>query len=148
MKINTRMSQLMRRLQVSLGDISPSKFVGNIQLANVDGATLLKQELERARSVSLRDFQDLTGFECFVNHVHLPFIETHESLQTCLQYAIDLGRQLAEMSQGRRFEVIMSVSNDGCVIRFHQLRPGELWLADDLEKYKEEGILAFVTAES
>lgn len=35
----------------------------------------------------------------------------------------------------------VSISEDSCVVRFHQCRKGEQWLADDLEGYAEEAVL-------
>lgn len=143
MKMNTRMSQLLTRLNVSLtAGTFPS--IAKAEFTIVDDCVLLKNDGERANNVAAADFPDRTGFECFVNHVHRPYDETRESLQSCIQYATGLRTQLSEIQNGRQFAVIVSVSDDDCVVRFHQLRHGEHWLAEDLETYSQEGVLVLL----
>jgi hypothetical protein len=48
---------------------------------------------------------------------------------------------LARFSGTCRFRIILSFDPDpehvSCAIRFHTLRPGEVWLNDDMDTYKE-----------
>jgi hypothetical protein len=100
-------------------------------------------------NVKTADCFDKTAFECFINHVHLPFDGTNETLIPCLEYAATLQEALTPHTQDRRFRVIVSLSEDvafpgsACTVRFHQIRPGEHWIAEDLEGYKSEAILVF-----
>jgi hypothetical protein len=143
------MSLLLERLNISLTTlVNPdSTAKPTVEFAILDDSVFLKNELDRAKGVTADNFPDRTGLECFVNHVHLPYDDTQESLWDCLQYATGLRNQLGEFRKGSRFAVILSTSNDGCVVRFHQLRPNEGWLADDLEKYSEEGILVLTVGD-
>jgi hypothetical protein len=143
MRMNRRMSEVLKKANITvpftgsrLSDIGASP-----TLVFVDGSLLLREEYEKAKHVKPVDFPDRTGFECFVNHVHLPYDGGQASLQSCLQFATTLQKGLAEFGEGRPFLVIVSVSADGCVVRFHQCRPNENWVADDLEGYSEEAIL-------
>jgi hypothetical protein len=144
MKMNTRMSQLLSLLNVppAPNNLPASAKSELLELIVVDGSVLLKREFEQAKGATVSDFPDRTGFEAFVNHVHRPYDETSESLQTCLYFATKLRNRLAEIKE-HQFVVILSVSEGDCVVRFHQLRQGEKWLDDDLETYTEEGILVF-----
>ena len=116
-----------------------------------EGCVLLKEQWTRNRHhVKIPDFPDRTGFECFINHVHLPFKGTKEALTPCLQYAAALQEALIPfITEARQFRVIVSLSEDdafpkyACTVRFHQIRTGENWVADDLEGYKSEAILVF-----
>ena len=134
------MAQLLERLNVSLS-ASNEPSMAKPELTIVDDSVLLKNEVERAKGVAIVNFPDRTGFECFINHVHRPYNETAESLLSCIQYATALRNELSEIRNGRTFVVILSVSNDDCVVRFHQLRQGEHWVAEDLETYTDEGVL-------
>src|SRR5713101_6442900 len=86
MKTNSLMNQLLIQKGVHL----PSDPASGQPIANKDKFTvvqdcvLLKKEAEQNAPVNLRDFPDRTGFEAFVNHVHLPFDGTTESLQFCI----------------------------------------------------------------
>jgi hypothetical protein len=147
MKMNTRMSQLLAKFNVSLS--APTGSPGPIkrEFATVGDSLLLKNEFEKTKGVNATAFPDSTAFECFVNHVHLPFDGTKQSLESCLKYAIELRDTLGEVGKGRQFIVIVSLSDDDCVVRFHQLRREAPWLAEDLDAYKEEAILALVAGE-
>jgi len=143
MKMNTKMSELLRRTSVPV-TFADQFSLESLKLPNftvVDGSVLLKDEYERAGHVKTTDFPDRTGFECFVNHVHLPFSGTSDSLLSCLGYAVALQRGIARLAGKRRFQVIVSVAEDGCTVRFHEVRPGENWVSEDLEGYAEEAIL-------
>ena len=141
MKMNTKMAELLRRLNipaasdgwVSLENSSP------VELTTADGSVLLKNEYDRSDHVKLSHFPDRTGYEAFVNHVHFPFDGERESLFRCLSYASAITRKLAPM-EGRRFQIVVSVGDD-CTVRFHEVRPGEIWLTEDFDLYTEEAIL-------
>jgi hypothetical protein len=110
---------------------------------------LLKNEWEPNKHVKITDCFDKTGFECFINHVHLPFAGTNESLISCLEYAATLQEALMPLTQDRQFRVIVSLpEDDDCTVRFHQIRPGEETMSEDIEGYKSEAILVFDVASS
>lgn len=131
----------MAEHEITLETLGVARSMPDLDLIIVDDSVLLKREAERAKAVTINDFPDRTGFECFVNHVHMPYDGSRTSLLACLQYATDLQSKLAALGQARTFLVIVSISEDDCVIRFHQHRKGEQWLADDLEGYAEEAVL-------
>ena len=115
-----------------------------------EDCVLLKGQWEpNKQHVKITDLPDKTGFECFINHVHLPFDGTNESLNSCLEYAATLQEALMPLTGDRQFRVIVSLSEDyefpesACTVRFHQIRPDENWIAEDLEGYKSEAILVF-----
>jgi hypothetical protein len=121
------------------------------ELKIFENCVLLKHQWEPNKHAKIADYFDKTGFECFINHVHLPFAETNESqsLASCLEYAATLQDALLPLTPDRQFRVIVSLSEDGefpgsaCTVRFHQIRPGEVWVTEDLEGYKSEAILVF-----
>jgi hypothetical protein len=142
MRLNTRMSEMLRRANIAapFTDVSSNRLT-HPSFTVVDGSLLLKDEYKKAKRAKPADFPDRTGFECFVNHVHLPYDGSRESLQSCFRYVAALQKDLARYGEGRRFLVIVSVSENGCAVRFHQRRRSESWVSDNLEGYSEEGIL-------
>lgn len=147
--MNSRMSTLMQRLGVQwpLGADANAAEIPRLEL--VQDCVLLKDEFERNRHVKVSGLPDKTGFECFLNHVHFCFTGTRESFVSCLGYAAALQEALMPLAQSRRFRVIVGISEDdcspsfNCTVRFHQIRPGEVWLSEDLEGYESEAILFF-----
>ena len=113
-----------------------------------EDCVLLKSQWEPNKNhLRIKDCPDKTGFECFINHLHLSFNGTKESLISCLGYVATLQEALSPLARGRQFRVIVSFSDNdafpesGCTVRFHQIRSGETWIAEDLEGYKSDAIL-------
>jgi len=133
------MSALLRTSSVSipLDENLTSEPLTIPVLESVDGSVLLKSEFEGNQHVKTSDFPDRTGYECFINHVHLPFEQTRESLLACLRYAIALQSGLAELQPRRHFQIIVSVGETDCTVRFHEDRSGESWVAENLDGYTE-----------
>lgn len=143
MKMNQRMSALLREADI------PTPFIGDPALntlsipalSEVGEFVLLEHNYEANKHVKPADCEDKTGYECFINHVHLPFDGTGASLKSCLSYAIAFQKGLARIAKSRSFQVIVAVEDGGCTIRFHQLREGEVWIEEDLEGYADDAIL-------
>ena len=96
------------------------------------GCVLLASEA--CASVVARDAgQDDTGYECFINHLHV------ESLAEAVELAGRLNSALAaRFTDG--FVVIVSFDGREATVRFHKNRVGQSWLDSNLEGYFEEGI--------
>lgn len=140
--MNAKMSALLAEFHVSIpSSIADWNLLREPQLTEIGDSVLLKDQLKSTAHVTLGDFQDRTGHECFINHVHKPYDSTRESLQACVQFTSRLQSELALVARGRPFLVILAVSGKDCTVRFHQRRRNEVWLDDDLEAYVEEAIL-------
>jgi hypothetical protein len=133
MKTNKNMRRFLRELQINPSVLSP-------ELANVLSAGFVEEKdcvllASQARSCALdrAATQDETGYECFINHVHV------ESLGEALEFARRLKNALAASFAGN-FVVIVSCDDRTATVRFHRLRAGQTWLSDNLEEYREEGI--------
>jgi len=151
MKMNNKMSALLQRagLHWPLVDRAAPEQLPTLEV--FEDCVLLKSEWEpNKQHVKIADFSDETDFECFINHVHLPFTGTKESLLSCLEYAATLQVALMPLTRDRQFRVIVSLSEDDhdCTARFHQIRLGEDSVPEDLEGYKSEAILVFDVPDS
>jgi hypothetical protein len=143
-RMNRRMSALLQNAGVFWPIMVPS--LAEVPAMDiVDDCVLLRSQWETNRHLKVKDFHDKTGFECFINHVQPTFTGTSESLISCLEYATMVRQTLMPMMEVRRFRVIVSLSEDDsdCTIRFHQIRSGETFMAQDLEGYKCEAIMVF-----
>lgn len=77
--------------------------------------------------------QDETGYECFINHLHV------RDLGEAMELARRLNTALADAFAGS-FVVIVSYDGRDATVRFHRLRANQPWLSENLEDYLEEGI--------
>jgi hypothetical protein len=88
-------------------------------------------------NVRRTDFQDDTGFECFMNRIHaFDYCETG-SVADALGFVLELFRLWRAVFHGRTLRAILSCRGEDTVVRWHLLRDGEAWLDGDLEKYEE-----------
>ncbi len=106
-----------------------------------DGCLLLTSLLECASSVERRYFPDETGYECFVNKIHIDDYVVEKQLLTGMSFLHALSLRCADMKGTLPVRGILSTSEDGTIVRFHQHRPSQCWLDDDLDHYTEEGVL-------
>lgn len=93
---------------------------------------------------------DETGFECALSKVYLEdFVDKTVSLSELARigcgYAMYLRKMLLESQVSGTFRIIVDAQRpdatpgvgNACSVRFHKVRPGQAWLTDDLELYKE-----------
>jgi hypothetical protein len=151
-RTNQRMLQILYDLHVGKGHHLSPRLKGLLDAGIIeeDGCWFLTKCRSGTKNV-ISEFQDRTGLECFVNKIH---IEEKEpvTLQEQGYIFVDTLRQLLE-PRGV-FNIIMGLSYsdfDGkpdiltCNVRFHKVRAGESWLRDDLETYKDDGLLVLTT---
>jgi hypothetical protein len=141
MKMNKNMSALMQRYRLRW-PLTEHPLSSPPELEVIDGCVLLKGEYDSNKHVTIESCIDRTGYESFLNHVHF-FGETKALLTDSLDYAASLQRSLATVATDRQFRVIVGISDDGGTVRFHQIRPGEDGMSNDLERYASQAILVF-----
>lgn len=104
----------------------------------VNGCVFLKSLKALNLNISGSNFPDKTGFECFVNSIHVDDYVASDYLSHALLFVeacFDLWRSF----KGEGGELVAIISSDeiGAVVKLHFLRRGESWLGDDLEKYED-----------
>jgi hypothetical protein len=147
--MNQKMAGLLARANIDLS--KPNSFPMSkepVTLSDIGGSVLL-ENVYRANSghISMKDYQDRTGYECFINHIHLPCKRGRHSLLSAFDYITTLRKSLAAFCNNRHFLIIASFSDGECTVRFHQFRQDERWLTDDLERYEVEAILEIDTSD-
>jgi hypothetical protein len=99
-----------------------------------------------ATNVTKSNFQDCTGYECFVNSVH---VEDHDGDAPLGQALEFVSRVFALWSASTSILIlssIVSVDEFSVVVKFHVKRPAEQWLSDNLEGY-EDPVLSLESSE-
>lgn len=96
---------------------------------------------------------DETGFECNMSKVHLDaFVDENVPLSELARigcaYAMYLRQAILRSQVSGDFRIIVDTQlpdanfrvGNVCSVRFHKTRPGQAWLVDDLESYKENAL--------
>jgi len=156
MRMNTKMNSVMKTLHTA---VASGKLTGAVNLNSEllkliepgftmkDGAVLLKTQEKLAMDIRPDNFPDLTGYECFVNHIHIEDYlgdaerGSNSLLEQGLAFANKIVEELSSLYLGKPFKVIVATNESGCSVRFHMIRNGENWLSDDLDEYGQEAIL-------
>jgi len=155
---NQKMLQLMCGLVVATADSALPAELQQILDAGIieeDGCWFLAMLRNRNGNISINKAFDLTGLECLINKV---YFDAEPNVAKALEkqgflFANALKILLAPYGV---FKIIIAVGQTdfektpnlpSCTIRFHKVRNGESWLADDLEGYPEEALLILTTGD-
>lgn len=85
------------------------------------------------RNVKKLDFPDSTGYECFVNHIHIDDYVDDNYLKYSFSFVEKLFSMWRHFDGNKTIRAIISCDDFGAVVRFHILRDDETWINDDLE---------------
>jgi hypothetical protein len=113
----------------------------------LNDSILLRALTQEARAVSPTDFPDETGYESFVNHIHVEDYIPHENqsasslMANSVSLASTLRKMLRQSFPDQAFEVIVSFQDNHYTVRFHKCRKGQQWLRDNLDDYHEEALM-------
>jgi hypothetical protein len=101
----------------------------------------------------IENIDDETGVEVALSEVHIEnFVEKAIDISELARLGLDFGfflrRELKKSGIPGPFRIVVSARSadpdlrvsDTCTVRFHRQRTGQVWLADDLEQYREEAI--------
>jgi hypothetical protein len=106
---------------------------------DIEGCVFLRSLFRKAH-VSRSNFPDATGYECFVNHLHMEDVVDTDMIAVGITFLEEISEGLLRDFGDRRFQGIITIDGVTCAVRFHTVRPGEQWLSDNLDEYKEEGV--------
>jgi len=119
----------------------------------IDGCYFLCDQANGQTNVTIKDFQDRTGYECFINHIHVDDYVSGDLVNQSIGYACRVFEKWNEQKfDGEFIAVIAFTTNedtneDEATVRFHYRRKAESWLADDLDGYNDEGVLEISSAD-
>lgn len=146
MKINSKMKNFLRS-ERSSDELSPSlNAVADRGFKLVGGCYILYALSSTNNNASIADFGDETGYECFVNSLHVEDYSNGILLPQALKFVERIFVVWSEANPGRTLVAIISADDGSVVVRFHLAREGQVWLGEDLERY-EDAILAVSSAE-
>lgn len=112
-----------------------------------DGCFLLARLLQAQVNVKFGDFPDRTGYECYINSVHIDDYAKVDFLGGGIGLLWALFQWWeCNFQSDLVLNAIMSSDDMGAIIKFHVLRENESWVSNNLEKY-EDAILVIDSRE-
>jgi len=87
--------------------------------------------------MSLDSFPDRTGYECFVNSVHIDDYVSDDLLATAISWLSLVLDQWNKFGLPGVLQGSVSTDEFGATVKVYVLRPNEPWLGDDLEGYEQ-----------
>jgi hypothetical protein len=100
------------------------------------GPCVFLKALAEGAHASADDFPDVTGYECFVNHVHIEDYARTNMTAIGVTLLCEISLVLRQRFPERSFRGIIADDENSCTVRFHTVRLGEQWLLDDLDEYE------------
>lgn len=107
-----------------------------------EGCEFLRYFKDTRTNVDLGSFEDKTGYECFINSIHIDDYVENEWLGTALQFADRLLSSWARVPRSQILQVVLTSDELGATVKAHVLRHGESWVSGDLEGYEAPVLVA------
>ena len=148
MKLNRRMQRHLDELRsrsIDAEPLVPGKWP-DLSVAEVNGFVLL-ESFRKKPSLRPADFDGPSALEACANKLLMEKMLDPRLVAVCPLLLLTAGLLTAEAVSRKlvglpgRFNVIVSYDGESCAVRFHKIRAGDGWLADDLESYVDEGVL-------
>ncbi|RVU36796.1 hypothetical protein EOI86_16665 [Hwanghaeella grinnelliae] len=99
------------------------------------GACLLAHFADGQRNFRPNDYQDLTGYECAVNSLHIEDYATTDVVAQTYMFVEQLVGMWNRTHTDEKARVIVTSDEGDVVVKMHTIRIGEEYLAADLEGY-------------
>lgn len=93
----------------------------------------------RKTNASSSDFPDDTGYECFMNQIHIgDALDEGDQIPQAGRLVRDLFMLWRGIMRDEYLNAIVAIDEDlQVVVRFHKKRRGQSWLSDDFDKYED-----------
>lgn len=97
-------------------------------------------------NVTRASFPDCTGYECFVNSVHVEDYEENLPLCQAIQFVRHVFAAWNAANQTITLVAIVSADELSVVVKFHVNRQPELWLSKNIEGF-EDAVISIESSE-
>jgi hypothetical protein len=136
MRTNKAMRNLLSGLSLDRSLVSSLEAIADGGFVNQDGCYVLRVFL-KTTNVTKSAFGDCTGYECFVNSLHIEDYEAEQPLAQAILLVKQVFRVWSSTNPNVRLTGIVSADEFSVVAKFHVRRIGEHWLSDNIEGYED-----------
>jgi hypothetical protein len=140
-KMNKRMAEEFRHLNFDGKLLSPklSNLLSDGFVA-MNGCIFLKSLSDLQTNATQPNFPDKTGYECFVNSIHIDdYVDDEYVVNACL-FLEALFKSWRQLLNEKVIRAIVAKDEFSTVVKFHIAREGETWIAENIER-NEDAIL-------
>jgi hypothetical protein len=137
MKSNAAMRKLLEdaafvaHIEPALREIVDGGFVVK------EGCHLLAALEPAATNVTRANFPDCTGYECFVNSIHVEDYDDKTPLCQAIQFVMQIFAAWLASTPTLALVAIISVDEFSVVVKFHAKHQEEQWLSENIEGYED-----------
>lgn len=110
----------------------------------IEKCYLISSQYKNNTNVSLKNFQDRTGYECFINSIHIDDFVMSNHLCNSLVFVNLLFEKWNLREEKNKIKAIIIADEMGVLVKIHTIRDGEFWIEENIEEYEE----AILTADS
>jgi len=103
----------------------------------VNGCAFLTSLIAKDTNASGDDFPDRTGYECFVNSLHIDDYVESDFLECACLFVSEAFKQWRAQSIPSLLQAIISYDEFGSLVKFHVVRSGESWVDEDIDSYED-----------
>lgn len=146
MKSNTGMRELLADATI-VEQLNPAlNAIVNRGFDVREGCYFLAALLPAAKNVTRDSFPDRTGYECFVNSIHVEDYDSKAPLCQAIRFVICAFSAWRASVPNLTLMSVVSADEFSVVVKFHVKRPAEQWLSENIEGY-EDPILSVESSE-
>ncbi len=136
--MNKKMVNEMQNLSWEGKGLPPElSHILDLGFINRDGCILLASLAKLDTNVSKDDFPDNTGYECFINSIHIDDYTQHDYIVTACLFVEALFSAWKKSFASSPILAIISSDGSGALVKFHVVRDGESWVSQELDGYEE-----------
>ncbi|MEK6314840.1 MAG: hypothetical protein V4807_10520 [Burkholderia gladioli] len=136
MKVNRAMRNILYKVKLNCSINSSLMDVVNGGFVLRDGCYFLSLLLKGA-NVSRENFPDRTGYECFVNSLHIEDYDPVLPLAQAIIFIKEIFSIWNVMNEVDLLAAIVMVDEFSVVTKFHVNRVGEQWLSSNIDDYDD-----------
>ncbi|EKS9888254.1 hypothetical protein BTK96_005280 [Burkholderia pyrrocinia] len=136
MKINRPMKDALGEARLNCPLIPSLKSIADSGFELRDECYLLRALLG-STNVTRGNFPDRTGYECFVNSLHVEDYDSELPLAQAVLLVRDVFAIWNTMQRMPQLTAVVSADEFSVVTKFHVRRPGEQWLSDNIDGYDD-----------
>lgn len=146
MKINSAMMGILvgtsfeMKINLNLNLIAESGF--EIK----DDCYFISELLPMSKSVGRENFSDCTGYECFVNSVHVEDYDEDFPLCQSVKFTAMVFERWRAITGDLTLISIICADDCSVVVKFHVKRKNENWVGGNIDEYKDP-IMIFESSE-
>jgi hypothetical protein len=137
MKANREMKEIIGMLKFDRPLIPSLKSIANAGFVESENCYLFDSLARNFTNAKRANFQDCTGYECFVNSLHVEDYESDQPLAQGILLVDEVFRVWRAANPALQLTAIVSADELAVVLRFHVKRSGEQWLSDDIKGYMD-----------